>query len=546
MSQFHNSSSRREEAPYFFKFEPRHLGCYKILKGTPIIMRCLFWILAVLFSTPGIYAAPAQSNDVALVQKQWFEIRTAHFNLYSCGAARDVYRLAARLEQFCQAYTLLAGAQASASPPIVVMAFPDHETMKPFLPLYQGQPANLAALFQRGSDENLIVLGLPGTNSVYTGMEVIFHEYTHLLFRHNDHLWPLWLKEGMAEVYSTFETTGANARIGKPIDHYLRLLAQQPLLPLAELFAVDHDSPQYNERNRQGIFYAESWLLTQFLMAGDNPAYKARFGQFTDLLRQGQLPEPAFTNALQASLPTVEAELRRYLRQGRFTPIELALKADISSPVTLTTRPLTPVENYFRLGDELFRVQRPDAAESYFRQAQKLAPASPLPYEGLGLLAAEREQHDVALRHLAEALQRGSTSFLAHYVYAREKYRLTGDSRERYGPLDRTAAAEIRGELTKSLALMPDFGPAHELLGFFEMVQGENLAAAEQHLQRAIQLEPEKPSYLFSLAQVQLRRRNPDAARRTLQPLLLPNAHAELRAHAEEMLQGIARNQPVR
>jgi tetratricopeptide (TPR) repeat protein len=425
------------------------------------------------------------------------------------------------------------------------MAFPNHETMKPFLPLYQGQPANLAAFFQRGSDENLIVLALPDTNSAYTDMEVIFHEYTHLLFRRNDRIWPLWLKEGMAEVYSTFETTGYNIRIGKPIDHHLRLLVQQPLMPLAELFAVVHDSPQYNERSRQGIFYAESWLLTHFLMAGDNPAYQVRFRQFRGLLLQGQLPEQAFTNALQTSLPAVEAELRRYLRQGRFIPIERPLAADISSPVTLTTRPITPVENYFRLGDELFRINRPDAAESYFKQAQKLAPASPLPYEGLGLLAAERGQHDEALRDLKDALQHGSTSFLAFYIYAREQYQLTADAQDRHAPLKNEAAAEIRGELQKSLVLMPDFGPAHELLGFFEMVQGDDLALAEQHLHRAILLEPENPAYLFSLAQVQLRNRDLAAARSTLQPVLLPNVDAKLRAHAEEMIQGIARNRPV-
>ncbi|MGO9586558.1 MAG: tetratricopeptide repeat protein [Limisphaerales bacterium] len=508
------------------------------------MIRCLLPVLAVLLEL-GTCAATAESNDVPLVQRRWFETRTAHFNIYSCGAPQNVYKLSARLEQFCQAYTLLAGAQAVASPPIVVMAFPDHEIMKPFLPLYQGQPANLAAFFQRGSDENLIVLALPGTNSAFTDMEVIFHEYTHLLFRHNDRVWPLWLKEGMAEVYSTFETTGYNARIGDPIGHHLRLLAQQPLMPLAELFAVTHDSPQYNERERQGIFYAESWLLTHFLMAGDNPAYKARFGQFTQLLRAGQFPEQAFTNALQSSLPAVETELRRYLRQGRFAPIELALPTDVSSPITLTTRNITPVETYFRLGDELLRIDRPDTAELYFTQAQKLAPASPLPYEGLGLLAAERKQHDAALRDLQEALQRGSTSFLAYYVHAREKYRLTADAQDRYAPLKNEAAAEIRGELQKSLALMPDFGPAHELLGFFEMVQGENLALAEQHLRRAIQLEPENPSYLFSLAQVQLRDHNLDAARDTLQPLLLPSVDAKLRAHAEEMIQGIARNHPV-
>jgi tetratricopeptide (TPR) repeat protein len=513
------------------------------LKLNPRMIRCLFLIL---FSAGGICPAFAQSNTVAMVQRQWFETRTAHFNVYSCGAPREVYKLAARLEQFCEAYTLLTQtASAVASPPIVVMAFPDHEAMKPFLPLYQGKPANLAAFFQRGSDENLIVLGLPGSDSGYTDLEVIFHEYTHLLLRHNDRDWPLWLKEGMAEAWSTFETSGYNVQIGKPIDHHLRLLAQQPLMPLAELFGVVHDSPQYNERDRQGIFYAESWLLTEFLMTGDRPEYKARFAQFMDFLQQGQLPVPAFTNAMQATLPVMENELRRYLKRGQFTPVNLTLQTDISSPVNLTTRKLATVETYFRLGDELLRIDRPDTAELYFKHAQKLAPDSPLPCEGLGLLAAERKQHEAALRNLDEALQRGSTSFLAYYVFAREKYRLTADAQDRYAPLKNGAAADIRGGLQKSLALMPDFASANELLGFFEMVQGENLAAAEQYLRRAIELERENPSYRFSLAQLQLRSHNAAAARQTLQPLLLPNVDAKLRTQAETMLREMAKGHPA-
>ena len=265
-------------------------------------------------------------------------------------------------------------------------------------------------------------------------------------------------------------------------------------------------------------------------MAGGNLNYRSGFERFNLYLRDGQLPEQAFTNAMRVSLPQMENDLRRYLERGQFAPVEWNLSRDLSAPKILTTHAVTPVEVYFRLGDELLRINRPDDAGSYFAQARQLAPASPLPYEGLGLLAAERGQHEGALIDLKEALARGSSSFLAHYSYAREKYRLTANSQDRYTQLKNDEAAEIRGELQKSISLMPDFAPAHELLGFFEMVQNENLPAAEQQLQLAIKFEPENQSYLFTLAQAQWRDKNADAARRTLEPLLPRRRRATPRA----------------
>ena len=482
-------------------------------------------------------AAPVQPDDEPLTHQPWFEARTAHFHLYSCGPTQEVARLAARLEQFHDAYALLAGAQAVASPPIVVMAFPDLGSMRPFLPLYQGKPASFTAFYHSSSDQNLIVLFLSGAGP--GALKNVFHEYTHLLLRHNQRYWPIWLSEGMAEIYATFEVfNGSHARIGKPIENHLRLLEHTPLVPLKELFAVTGNSPGYNERQHQGLFYSESWLLTHYLMLGGNPAHKANFRQLTPLLRLGQSPEQAFTNALHTTLPAMESELRRYLARGKFEPLELALSTGLDTPHAFVTRGLTPMEVFYRLGDELLHVGRLEDAEPYFLQSSNLAPTSPLPCEGLGLLAARRGQPNDSVRYLRQAMQLGPVNFLAHYTYARERYLLTANGSNLH-PLDKETTAEIRAELQKSLALMPDFGPAHYLLGFFDMVQGGDLAAAEKQINRALQLEPENQSYLLTLAQVQLARRDAAAARRTLEPLRLPYVERQIRAQAEEMIKAL-------
>lgn len=465
------------------------------------------------------------------------EARTAHFHTYSCGPTQEVARLAGRLEQFHQAYAVLAGTNAVTSPPVVVMAFPDHDSLKPFLPVYGNQPGNLAGFFCRGTDENLIVLPLAGTH--VGSLEIIFHEYAHLLFRRNERIWPMWLKEGMADIYSTFEVTGERgARIAKPMDPYLRLLKNQPMMPFQRLFDTTRESPEYNERSRQGMFYAQSWLLAHYLMIG-NPAHKARLGQLTACLRLGQPPTQAFTNAFGLSLEAMEAELRAYLDRGQFESIFLRVDTNLRAPRVFSRRQMQPAEVCFRLGDQLMRIGRLDDAQTWFSRARSLAPGSSLGYEGLGLLAGERDQHESAVRFLREAFSRKTSSFLAHYVFARERLRLTMPSPDTVNQLPKAEAEEIRDHLQAALTIMPEFGPAHHLLGLFDLTQGADLAPAAEHLERASRLEPENPAYQFSLARVQFARHDIPTARRTLEALCRPYVPASLRAQAKDLLQSI-------
>src|ERR1700724_1869773 len=68
----------------------------------------------VVLAALSICPAFGQTEPGSLTQRRWFEARTAHFNIYSCGPTQEVARVVARLEQFRDAYSLLAGAQAVA------------------------------------------------------------------------------------------------------------------------------------------------------------------------------------------------------------------------------------------------------------------------------------------------------------------------------------------------------------------------------------------------------------------------------------------------
>ena len=70
-------------------------------------------------------SASGRSIQEEVTQQTWVEIRTGNFQLYSCAPTQTVLAVARRLEQFRTAYGELAGWQAVATPPIVVMVYPD-------------------------------------------------------------------------------------------------------------------------------------------------------------------------------------------------------------------------------------------------------------------------------------------------------------------------------------------------------------------------------------------------------------------------------------
>src|SRR5205085_8315307 len=94
---------------------------------------------------------------------------------------------------------------------------------------------------------------------------VVFHEYVHLILKQSGITLPLWFNEGTAELFSTIETTRSQITIGEVIPQYISQLRSERLMDVPALMAVGHDSDLYNEQNKIGIFYAESWALVHML-----------------------------------------------------------------------------------------------------------------------------------------------------------------------------------------------------------------------------------------------------------------------------------------
>ena len=102
--------------------------------------------------------------------------------------------------------------------------------------------------------------------------DTAFHEYVHLHLKDSLPGAPLWLNEGLAEFYGALQFARGEALLGAPILPYVYLLRSSELLPLTTLFAIDGRSPHYNEQDKSGIFYGQSWALVHYLMLGADGA----------------------------------------------------------------------------------------------------------------------------------------------------------------------------------------------------------------------------------------------------------------------------------
>ena len=473
----------------------------------------------------GFPASPLQAQD------GWLGARSERYTMAGSADARDLQLTAARLEGFRTAVLrMFQGARYRSLPPTTVLVLDDERELRGL-----GLGDDLDGFFFPSESDNFILL-TPETRRNQPFVP-IFHHYFHAIAAENLPNAPLWLVEGLAEYYSTFEWSEDRTQIliGRPINSHIRLVRDEDdRLSLEELFAVRRDSDLYDEDDRNRIFYAQSWALVHFLMTREQGQGERDTGRFVQLMASGSSFEEAVDDAFRVNFRSLLAEFENHLDQrGTYPYLTMPLAGGTGGSATVGQEGLSRPRVQTYLGDVLVRAGRTDAAEAYFQRAiaedENLADA----YDSLGALRLQQERFAEAREYLERAVRSVEATHLSHLYYAqsflRENPNLSGD-----------LLSKARVELREAIRLGPSFPEAYHELALTYLDRREELQEAIQLLDAALNLRPGNQDYLITLSRVLIAQGTYDSARTVLLPLLDVTRDPAVRQEAESILASIA------
>jgi len=433
---------------------------------------------------------------------RWIEVRTANFILFSNANERMTRAAGSNLEQLRLVLGSLFGDMKLTSPvPTYIFVFDHPKTFAPYSLTYEGKTKELGGYFNPGPlANNVAIVGSQYSRDVSS---IIYHEYIHYVLNTNQAELPLWLNEGLAELYSTFDVEDGLASIGYPVENHLRWLRNNQLIPMAELVAMDHDSPSYNEGHRRGVFYAQSWALTHMLVMGSSES-PSRATVYANLLRQGVDDEDAFRRAMGGTYKEIEKELNHYVRGRRFSYSKLPVTELASTSSTVEEMVYPDVLT--RLGGLLTALgsDRFDFAAAHFSAALRIDEDFGPAIAGLGRLDEAAGRDQAALARYRRAAELAPEDFMINYLLGDALFRQyeSAESTE-----EKTALADqARAALRRAAVLRPSFAEAWAKLGYTYTRDPEPDDMGVKAMEHAHRLLPKRGDVGFNLTLLHLRR----------------------------------------
>ncbi len=324
---------------------------------------------------------------------KWRKYRTQHVTILSAASERATRNWVVEFEQIYAALTNMFSKVGTDQPPLTVLLFDDKETFGQYTPMNEGKARDVAGYFVRVSDRGYVALNIADDRQ--ETRRVIYHEAVHWFFSASPVLRPVWLEEGLAELFSTARIKDQEFRFGDYIEGNLQILQGGSGMTLAQMFAVTPESREYNESTRATSFYATAWVFLHYLVCGDKGGGFPALSKFLGLLDEEMTPVEAFTKAFGRNYETMDHEINEYVHHGKFTIFRRKFDPLILAG-SLKPVPLSADELNLELGFLLAITQRFDQAKPLLERLVQKMPQDPRVHEALGFLAV---QAGIARRH---------------------------------------------------------------------------------------------------------------------------------------------------
>lgn len=484
--------------------------------------------IAIALAALILMAAAAPARELPSRKDAWIELRTANFTLFSNAGEKTARRVGTDLERLRDALSqLVPGLSLNSPSPTYIFVFKNAESFNPYQRTLGGETLQAGGYFLARQLANYVAIYIYADHTDQHRGErlVIYHEYIHNVLRNNYASLPLWFHEGLAEYYSTFEVTRDEAHIGKPIKEHVAWLRQNPLPPLASLFAIDESSRDYHEATRRGGFYAQSWALVHYLISG-SPERRRQATESLRLAQAGSPPDQIFRRAFGTDSAALERELSKYVKSYLFATERVPIRAEAN--LAMESRPMAWTDVLFRLGDLLANLgsEQAAAAAEHFRAILAEQPGHGPAMAGLGQLEELAGRPEAARPLYEKAAQLAPEDFLVQYLYALSHL-------EEPGP---DSFEKARAALTKAVRLRPDIGEAWARLGYTYQAQDELPPEAIEAMETAHRLLPSRMDVAHNLAIAYARTGQRQKAEALIENVLVPRAEPEMIANAREAL----------
>lgn len=503
--------------------------------------------LTLLVAVLGLPPADAATEATPAPERRWYRVETGHFTFFGDVGQEALTAIAVDLERMRQALLQIApSGRFESHVPIRLYLFEEEEALVPFLP--GGTRRNTLAL----SSPAVLV---PHEHGVYGASlrveeeargeryeqagRYVYKQYLHWILGTNLPELPMWFRQGLAELYSNFDVTDTEARIGLPIEAHIRYL--RPRMAPASDAAVPPTPGK--PQGATGLFdllapapgahYPKLWALVHYLVIGSDET-RAEVPGYLRRLVAGDEPEAAFRAAFGRDREQILAELPVYVAEESWRFARYPLNT--LGPVAAQAEPLSPAETEYRLGDLLIHL-RPEAvsaARRHFRRTLELDPGHGLAAAGLGWVAQLEGRHGEALDAFRRAAAAVPGDPLVQYLYGdallTTLHRRRPTTDEDLATLRAAAAA-----LSRATELAPALPEPWARLGLALNLEPKGSAEAVAALERAAHLQPSRMDVATNLLLAYARTGDVEAADRLLAALPARGADPETLAQAREI-----------